>query len=114
MLKQYIYVITGNNVRKQALRSFIFSLRNKENLGPFKAPRKNQYYGWEIYAYTGYGPTFGWGHDFYISDNAASNLHSYTNFGHSYQPPSGVSDSSTILAGTYTFSPSEVEVFHLV
>ena len=114
MLKQCFYVITGNNVVKQAPGSFIFSLRNKENLGPFKAPLKNQNYGHAIYAYYGYGPTFGGGHDICIYSYAASNLHSYTNFDHSYQPPSGVSDPDTILAGTYYSSPSEIEVFHLV
>ncbi len=117
MLKQYLYVITGNNVCKQAPGSFIFSLRNKENLGPFKAPLRNQNDGCAIYAYSyySYGPTFGSGHGIAIYSNAASNMYSYTNFGQSnYQPPSGVSNPNTILAGTYTFSPFEVEVFHLV
>ncbi len=114
MLKQYIYVVTGNNYGKQAPGSFIFSLRNKENLGPFKAPLKNQNYVYAIYTRTDYGPTFGGGHDIRIYSNAASNTYSYTSFGHSYQPPSGVSARSTILAGTRNFSPSEVEVFHLV
>ena len=108
------YVKTGNNVCKQAPGSFIFSLRNKENLPPFKAPLRNQNYNCAIYTYPAYGPIFGSGHDFYISNNAASNTYSYSNFGSAYQPPSGVSDRSTILAGTYNFFPSEVEVFHLV
>ena len=107
------YVITGN-AYKQASGSFIFSLRNKDNLGPFKAPLKHENAGVAIRTHPGYGPTFGRGHDIRIYSNAASNLHSYTNFDSTYQPPSGVSAPTTILAGTYRFSPSEVEVFHLV
>jgi hypothetical protein len=114
MSKHYFYVITGDGVWKQAPGSFIFSLRNKENLPPFKAPLKDQNTGNAIYTYNSYGPTFGGGHDIYISNDAASNTNSYTNFNHYYQAPSGVSDTNTILAGTRNFQPSEVEVFHIV
>jgi hypothetical protein len=98
---------------KQAPGSFIFSLRNKENLPSFKAPLKNQGSGHAIYTKHYCGPRFGAGDDLKISNNAVSNTYSYTNFGHSYQPPSGVSDLGTVLAGTYKFSPSELEVFYL-
>ena len=108
------YVITGDS-NKQAPGSFIFSLRNKENLLPFKAPLKDQNDGHAIHPISSYGPIFGGGHDIEISDNAASNTRSNTNIAdYSYQPPSGVSDPGTILAGSYIFSPSEVEVFYLV
>ena len=33
--------------------------------------------------------------------------------GSSYSVPSGVQDKKTILAGTYKFTPDEVEVFYL-
>ena len=62
---------------------------------------------------TSHGVTFGGGHDICINDNANSNTNSYTNFGHSYSVPSGVQDRKTILAGTYKFTPDEVEVFYL-
>jgi hypothetical protein len=113
MSKHYFYVITGGGYR-QAPGSFIFSLRNKENLPPFKAPLKDQNTGAAIYTYNSYGPTFGNGHDIYISNDAASNTNSYTYFNFAYQTPSGVSNANTILAGTYNFQPSEVEVFHIV
>jgi hypothetical protein len=80
---------------KKAPGSFIFSLRNKENLPPFKAPLKDQNDVWAIRCY---GPTFGLVYDLRISNNAASNSNSVTNFGYTYQPPSGVSDRTTILA----------------
>ncbi|XP_078383091.1 uncharacterized protein LOC144665680 isoform X1 [Oculina patagonica] len=91
--------------------AFIFSLRNKEGLGPFKSMVKRSQYA--IYKYSGYGPRFGGGADIYIADNANSNTGSYTNFGHSYSVPSGVQSGNTILAGTGHFTPDEVEVFYL-
>ncbi len=112
-VKTIFYVITGHT-DKQAPGSFIFSLRNRENRPPFKAPLKNQNDGNAIRAYPSYGPTFGRAHDLYISNNAASNTASHTFFGITYQFPSGVRKSFTILAGTKHFSPSEVEVFYLV
>ncbi|PFX12247.1 uncharacterized protein LOC111347553 [Stylophora pistillata] len=91
--------------------AFIFSLRNKEGLAPFKSLVTNPTYA--IYRLAVYGPTFGLGHDICIRDNANSNTRSYTLFGHSYSVPSGVKDRKTILAGTYHFTPDEVEVFYL-
>jgi len=62
---------------------------------------------------TSHGPAFGGGHDICINNNANSNTNSYTNFGDSYSVPSGVQDRKTILAGSYKFTPDEVEVFYL-
>jgi hypothetical protein len=109
----FLRIITGSHQNKQAPGSFIFSLRNKENFPPFKAPLKNQNYVWAIYAKNSYGPTFGGGHDIHISNDAGSNTGSFTYF-YSYQAPSGVSHANTILAGTQNFQPSEIEVFHIV
>ena len=106
------YVITGG--WRKAPGSFIFSLTNKENLPPFKAPLKNEDVGGAITGRADRGPIFGDGWDLAISDNAASNINSHTDFGYTYQVPSGVSDRLTILAGRRFFSPSEVEVLYLV
>ena len=91
--------------------AFIFSLRNKEGLDPFKSMVTNPSNA--IYKRQGYGPTFGGGHDIYIASNANGYAASYANFGRSYSVPSGVQDKMTILAGTYNFTPDEVEVFYL-
>ena len=114
-MSEHFYVITGVWLYKQAPESFIFSFRNKENLSPFKAPLKDENTPNAIFAYNSYGPTFG-SYDIYISNDAASNTNSYTNFNIYYPVPSGqVSDTScTILAGTYYFQPSEIEVFYMV
>jgi len=71
---------------------------------------RSQYASYRI---SSYGPTFGGGHDINIKSNANSNTNSYTNFGSSYSVPTGVQGKSTILAGSYNFSPDEVEVFYL-
>ena len=115
MSKHYFYVITGSSGWKQAPGSFVFSLRNKENLPPFKAPLKDQNTPYAIYTRNIHGPSFGGGHDIHISNDASSNTGSYAyNFNSYYQAPSGVSDTTTILAGTRNFQPSEVEVFHII
>ena len=93
-------------------KSFIFSLVDKEGLAPFKSMVKHARSSNAIYCDPSYGPIFGSG-DILIADNASQNTHSYTGFGRSYSLPNGVTDRRTILAGTYTFSPDEVEVFYL-
>ena len=92
--------------------SFIFSLINKEGLAPFKSMVNSPQHA--IYRESGYGPTFGGGHEIHISNNANSNTKSYTHLGGgSYPVPSGVQNRQTILAGSYNFTPDEVEVFYL-
>ena len=91
--------------------SFIFSLLDKEGLAPFKSMVAQPHSA--ICSWSNYGPTFGGGHDIHIADNANQNTYSYTDFGSSYSLPNGVTDRRTILAGTYAFSPDEVEVFYL-
>jgi len=97
-------------------KSFLFSFKNAsgnqsvkiENNGPHHS---NQY---SIYNGSGYGPTFGGGHDLYICSGSNSTNSSYTNLGHSYSL-TGFTYSSTqiqsYLAGSYNFTTSEIEVF---
>ncbi|KAL9986972.1 hypothetical protein ACROYT_G001202 [Oculina patagonica] len=93
--------------------AFIFSLRNKEGLAPFKSMVTQPQYA--IYGWSDSGPIFGGGqgHDIKIADNANSNTNSLANFGQFYSVPSGVQSSSTILAGTKNFTPDDWEVFYL-
>ena len=99
----------------RSVNAFLFSLKNKDNLEPFKAAvYRNSHRA--LYHYSGYGPTFG-GHDLHISNNSNLNTNSYTDFGSTYQPPPGytpgAANTQDLLAGTHHFTPSEVEVFYL-
>ncbi|XP_078384110.1 uncharacterized protein LOC144666576 [Oculina patagonica] len=95
-------------------KAFIFSLRNHEGLGPFKSTARHPGRH-AIGRFPGFGPTFGHGHYIYIADNANSNNKSYTNFSYhkDYHVPSAAKDCKTVLAGTYHFTPDEVEVFYV-
>ena len=99
-----------------SVNAFLFSLKNKDNLEPFKAAvyRMKQT---ALRHRSGYGPTFGGAWDLHISNNANSNIASFARFGSTYQPPPGYTYDATntkaLLAGTLYFTPSEVEVFYL-
>ena len=88
---------------KRSNVSFLFSLKNKDNVPPFKAPvYKNHQHA--IYSCPGYGPTFGGSHDLHISNDSHTNQHSHTNFGYTYQPPPGydygTQETQYLLAGS--------------
>ena len=107
----FLFLLFIASAYNTSSKSFIFSLRNKEGLAPFKSMVTNT--SFSVYRGSSCGPTFGEGHDIYIADNANQNANSYTNFGTSYSLPNEVTDRYTILAGTRYFSPDEVEVFYL-
>jgi len=91
---------------------------NKPGWAPVKLPQTGKYSSNRnsIYCGPGYGPTFGQGHDIHISKYASSNSNSYSNLGWTYSPPSGYSHDSTFaqtfMAGSYKFTPDEVETFY--
>jgi hypothetical protein len=95
----------------------LFSLRNNDDLAPFKAPLRDENDVTAIYCHSGYGPTFGVGHDLNIADNAGSNTLSNTNFGYTYQPPPGYTyweiNTFSLLPGSWYFTPSQIEVLYL-
>ena len=99
-------------------KAFLFSLVNKPGWAPVKLPQTGRYSSnaYSIRFESSYGPIFGGGYDIYISNSASSNSNSYSNLGYTYSPPSGYSFGSTFartfLAGTYHFTPDEVETFY--
>ena len=97
--------------------SFLFSLPNNDNLAPFKAPLKDEKDYQAIFRWDAFGPRFGRGIDLHIASDAKSNTDSQTRFGNSYQAPSGYTPDQTntqsLLAGSLTFTPSEIEVLYL-
>ena len=110
-------IVTGSSgTYRSSSSNYLFSLRNKDNLSPFRSPVYRSQYA--IYTSPSYGPIFGSGHDLLINNNADKNTGSYANLGRSYRPPSGYSYSSSntraLLAGTRNFSPTEVEVYYYV
>ena len=114
----YFLVGSGSGYRYDS-NAFLFSLVNKPGWAPVKLPQTGKYSSrrkHSIYDNPSYGPTFGTGRDIYISNHASSNRNSYTNLGSEYSPPSGYSYRSTFtqtfLAGTYTFTPDEIETFN--
>ena len=97
--------------------SFLFSLRNNDDLGPFKAPLRNESHGGAIHRGSRFGPIFGRGVDLLIDGETGSYTGYYTDFGYSYQLPPGYiygeTNTKSLLAGSYEFSPSEIEILYL-
>ena len=99
-------------------KAFLFSLVNKPGWAPVKLSQSGRYSSSKesIYFHSSYGPTFGGGYGITIKNYASSNSNSYSDLGHTYSPPSGYSYTSTFartfLAGTYNFTPDEVETFY--
>ena len=102
---------TSTSNYKTSTNLWIFSLDAKEK---YKLKNANSNQG--VYCHTSYGPTFGGGHDIYISNNPSSDNSCYSNYGHSYESK-GLSYSTTQaqshLAGSYNFKVLEIEVFQL-
>ena len=96
--------------------SFLFSLRNKDGLTSFIANIKQGKEQYAIYCSSGYGPTFGGGHDLYICNNPQQVNQSHRISGNSYELPAGYAYGSaqtySLLAGQYYFLTTEIEVLN--
>ena len=99
-------------------KAFIYSLTNNNGSGhavynPVKLRVNTDKYNKAVIWCDSNGPTFGlW--DISISNNAASNQDSYTRCGHSFPLPPGYSLSGSncrFYAGSYKFTPTDIEVF---
>ena len=89
--------------------NFIFSLDNKTKHEIYQ----NQ--GQAMYGNASFGPTFGGGHDIYVTHACNNNISSYSNFGHTYKPPGNITQNTesakNYFAGSYNFGVEEYEVF---
>lgn len=98
--------------------SFLFSLSNPTNkYCGVRFPNTGTQGKNSIYGSSGYGPTFGGGHDLHIANNANSNTSSYTRLGHGFSHPSfasGTTEVQNFFCGSSNFMPSEVEVLQLL
>ena len=94
--------------------SFLFSLRNKDNLLPFKCLIKKEQKDSAIDRDLWFGACFGV-NDLHIGNNANRNKESFSNLGTTYQPPPGYEPGTpqtrVLLAGSHQLTPSEIEVF---
>jgi hypothetical protein len=88
--------------------SYLFTIRNPHNLSARKFALSNPSYA--IYCNSSYGPTFGGGHDIFVSDSSNTNANSYSNFGHSYVNDTGI-NGKQVFTGEYEFTVKEIEVF---
>ncbi|XP_078383144.1 uncharacterized protein LOC144665725 isoform X2 [Oculina patagonica] len=95
-----------------ASKAFLFSLYNIDGYAPVNLTQYG-YANQAMYGCSSYGPTFG-GHDVFISDDAVNNNQSYTHCGHTYSAPPGYSTHSScpFFAGSFYFSPTDIEVFY--
>ena len=94
-------------------KAFIFSLVNARSPSPRSFPVKNGY-EYSICCAAACGPSFGGGHDIFISDNSNTTTQSYSNLGHSFNTPHlayDTTEAKSFLAGSYNFQVSEIEVF---
>ena len=110
--------VLGQHVPKSSEECFLFSLKNEHKLAPFKCPLVEGRNDSAIYCNPECGAIFGlWGPDLLISDDAIANELSCSNLGRVYQPPPGYEfgtpKTQSLLAGSYNFSPCEIEVFCL-
>ena len=116
----FLFSLTDSSSKYQYdSKAFLFSLVNRPGWAPVKLPQTGRYSSSRAHSVlfgSSYGPTFGGGNDIHIPNSASSNSNSYSNLGWTYSPPSGYSYSSTFaqtfLAGTYNFTPDEVETFY--
>ncbi|KAL9951581.1 hypothetical protein ACROYT_G044265 [Oculina patagonica] len=94
---------------KKAPGSFLFSLVNPNRLPPTKIPLVEGKEENAIHCHSGYGPTFGNGHDLCIP-NAPNSNNGGLKLNNAYQCPTG-QNATTFFTGGQNFTVSEMEVF---
>lgn len=105
-----LFVISGFSGYKHCTESFIFSLVNPFDVGPTKLSLKANSSKNAIYCDGEFGPTFGGGHDLYISSESNANSKSHSEYlNSSYDCPPHVTSST--LTDDENFTVSEMEVF---
>ena len=102
--------VSDNEGYKYANSSFLFTLTNIHDTAPTKFNNMN-YPQYAVNHSSSSGPTFGGGHDIYVSDNYFNNNRSYCNFGHTYLDSLGKGKS--IFTGDANNSNTKVNIKEL-
>jgi hypothetical protein len=92
-----------------SLRSFVFTLKNPDNIPARKFALKAEEKGAAIYCDSESGPVIG---DIYVSDHCNANTRSWTRLGYGYTIDTGV-DGDTVFTGSFYFQVKEIEVFEI-
>ena len=103
--------ILGSCAYSSAGKAFLFSLNNIKGYNPVKL---TQYRFWKraMYTCSSDGPTFGWGHDIKVYDDAVNNKRSFTVYGYTYSNFTGYrAENKNFFTGSRRFIPSDIEVF---
>ena len=88
--------------------AFLFLLRSNNKIKPSKWSVSNANNA--VYHNSGYGPTFGSGHDLYLCNNCITSNGSYTNLGTAYY---NTNSNRYLLTGSYNFKVQDYQVFLL-
>ena len=107
---------TTNTGYKSANGSFLFTLTNIHNTPPTKFPN-TQNENCAVYHNSGYGPTFGNGHDLYISDDYLNNNSSNSYLCNDYSYPDILGKGYSIFTSelnNHNFKLKEVEIFKII
>ncbi len=89
---------------------FLFTLTNPHAIPPTKYSVKLRNHS--IFDHVSYGPTFGAGHDLYISSHSQMNRNSSFNFPHSYNDTT--KRGALTFTGDKNFQTNDIEVYRLV
>ena len=116
-MTQVLIIVLGSCGWASSSKSFLYSLYNINGFSPVKLQIKSGSHTEATVRCFPYGPTFGFGFDIHILNNASSNRNSFTFCGESYHLPPGYSTFGSSCrfyagGGSYKFSPTDVEVFY--
>jgi hypothetical protein len=93
-----------------ARKTFIFSIRNPDNIAGKKFPLTNSTDA--IYCGSSWVPTFGGGNDLYTADSCNNSTNNSTNIGGSYAKDTGIARHQ-FFTGEYKFRVKEIKAFQV-
>jgi hypothetical protein len=101
----------SSNIHAADSNAFLFTLTNPCKIPPTKYPIQSSNTQNAVYHHSGYGPTFGSGHDLHVCANSNSVNGSYTNFPSNYSDTTGRGNNT--FTGNRAFMTTDIEVFKL-